>query len=144
MPSWDRQFDALTRRKWLLALVVVAGACGGGESASPTTEPNPPVDQAPTIAAPLTFTGNGEHNTDPFRLTGGSYISKWKGTGDCFYGAALRLATGELGGQHDLGGGDGPGEGTQNLYGVAAGEYFVHMTSGTPGNCPWTLTLERR
>lgn len=142
-------------RALLMVLLLGLAGCGSGSDSSTTTtlsvptssrlnDRDPAVANPTTPAEPLTFAGDGQQNSEPFILLSGAYIATWEGTGSCFYGPSLNRSEGGLAGLHDLGSGKGPIKHTENIYGVQADGYFLHMITGPAPGCPWTLTLARR
>lgn len=132
---------------------LLLGACGGeskGATAPPSTvtpEPKLLPTAAPTPAATtsttipaLSWSGTGQQRTDRFHLTGGSYKATWRFGADCSYFTSLKLADGTQGSE-DIGNARGPIDGTNNLYGIEAGDYYVDVNTGPAPGCPWTITL---
>lgn len=90
----------------------------------------------------VTITGDGERNSDPFILSGGSYRVIYNYSGDCSYIAAMDDTQGDAGKFEDLPDGDGPTSGEDNLFAVPPGEWFIDMGAfGATDNCPWSITL---
>lgn len=101
-----------------------------------------PVPAAPTPVPVETVSqrGGGQLNTDPFQLAGGSYTTEYTLGGSCFYGARLEPAPSGVGGD-GLFSVDGPRQGSNRVYGVKSGSYFVDMITGPAPGCPWTVTI---
>lgn len=142
--------------RWLLvvwALAVHAG-CGGGGDASPgsptedTVTPAPvglptaaPISATTTTTTPaLSWSGTGAQKTDRFHLPGGAYKATWRFGADCSYFTSLKLADGTQG-SDSIGDARGPIDGTNNLYGIEEGDYYVDVNTGPAPGCPWTVTL---
>lgn len=105
----------------------------------------PPGTEPPSDA--ITVHGGGTENSDPFRLSGGSYRVTYDYSGDCFYNASLDDTGGDPGKFEILPGSDTAESGDDNLYNIEPGEYFVDMSTGansSGGACPWTITFESR
>jgi hypothetical protein len=111
-------------------------------TAPPTTVPPTPPTTVPPRPQPLTWKGQGQQSTSVFQLAGGDYTETWRFSGACFYGGNLNPKDGSPG--QTLGSGMGPVSGSDNLYNVAAGTYYIEMISGPPPSCPWTFTLQQQ
>jgi hypothetical protein len=90
---------------------------------------------------PRQFSGDGIINTSPFPLAGGAYRIDWTVRGEraCFVGGGIKSTDQRVsksfgsrqfneGGTHD---------GSDMLYGVPAGDYYLTMAV----NCPWQATI---
>ena len=113
-------------------------ALGGG--ASPPADSPAPDSPSTAPEAPTTLSAKGATNTRKFTLAGGDYTVTYNFSGSCFYGANLQQSAS---GGTDLASATGPIKGTNNVYGVTAGSYYIYMISGPAPDCPWTLTLTR-
>jgi hypothetical protein len=150
-------------RRAMAAVVLAAalGGCGAGESPGTTTEPTTldtpdttsapmrPSSSAPATttakaAEPMRFEAGGETQTEPFNLTGGSYHSRFKFSGDCYYSVSLNRTDGEYVANGELGSGMGPIEGETNLYNLQTAEYFIKAITGPAPGCKWEITLTKR
>lgn len=130
-------------RVTLLVTLVLAG-CGtsGGGNGGDGGDAGAPAQ------APVTVRGSGIEASDPFHLNGGDYRVEWTATPGsdtgCYHGANLdstdedesvyeRLA-------NELLDSAAPANGSTNVYGLDAGEYFVNASSG----CDWEFTFTQR
>ena len=137
-------------RKWLLLAVVVAG-CASDQpapltakqvlaattTATTTLAPTTTVPPATTREAPLVLQGDGNLNTPPFRLNGGTYRSRWQTFGDCTYYGHLEPMNDYVVNASTA------TTGETYVYNVKAGEYHVSMNTGSAPRCRWQITLER-
>lgn len=108
---------------------------------------DPIVADVPATTVPAvvdgrkTFDGKGDGRTSAVEMAGGNYVVSYDFEGDCFHGGHLRRADGSLSGAKSLASGSGPMRGTDHIYGVKAGRYFVEMISGSAPGCPWQIVL---
>lgn len=92
----------------------------------------------------VTLEADGDRTTDIFRLSGGDYTVTYNYSGDCFYGPSLESHDEDFAKQESLPSGSGPVSGEDNLFNVAPSDYFIDMISGSPPDCPWSVTLTRQ
>jgi hypothetical protein len=105
---------------------------------SPPASSAAPESPSAAPEAPRTLSAKGSGNTVKFNLAGGDYTVNYNFSGPCFYGAHLQQSPNR---GTALASGTGPIKGTNNVYGVAAGSYYIYMISGSAPDCPWTITL---
>ena len=112
--------------------------------------PQPPVDTAaagaPQAAAPLTFSGTTDVNTDLFWLDRTAYRVTWEVTprardGDCFFDADLKTPAG--GRSHSLASPDVKvaRTGETNVYDVRPGAHYLEVSTTCPS---WRVTMAPR
>lgn len=92
----------------------------------------------------VTRSGTGDLNTDPFRLSGGSYRVIYDYSSDCSYSVSMDDTGGDSGKFEILPGGEGPMSGEDNLFNVPPGEWYIDMSTfetGDATSCPWSITL---
>jgi hypothetical protein len=123
----------------VLVLVVAAFSALGKPGA--TT----PAQAAPQ--APIHMQGSGMMNTGPFNLDGGDHTVTWTATDTgsssvgCYHGAFIRPTSGggaDLLANEMLDGGQTK-SGATHLYNVAAGSYYIDVSSG----CGWQFDISR-
>ncbi|MGK2852756.1 MAG: hypothetical protein ACSLE3_01395 [Microbacteriaceae bacterium] len=112
------------------------------ETVTSTSAPSPTATERQQES--VTLSAEGEQNTAPFHLDGGSYAVTFTFSGGCYYGADLQGASTDPGRPESLASGSGPVDGTTNVYKVDEGEYYVEMITGPPPSCPWSITLTAR
>lgn len=78
--------------------------------------------------------------TDPFSLPAGRYKATFSFKAGCAYYVDLRDVKDEVPSM-SVGTGDGPVDGTNNLYAVPAGEYYLNVNTGPVPECPWSVAL---
>lgn len=88
-----------------------------------------------------TFSGKGEGNTSPVDFSGGHYSVSYDYQGRLLPRRLPEADQGALAGSHSLPSGMGALHGTDNVYGVVPGTYYVEMISGPPPDCPWQIVL---
>lgn len=102
------------------------------------------VPAAPVAEAPVTLQGEGLQKTRPFALRGGNYTLAWEATAPnpagCYHGGMLQavnpaaLAVAEPLANAMV---QGTQRGETQVYRLAAGDYYLNMTSG----CRWSVTI---
>lgn len=107
--------------------------------AAPTSAP-----ASQPAEAPVTLQGEGLQKTKPFALRGGNYTLSWEATAPnaagCYHGGLLQavnpsaLAVAEPLANAMV---QGTQRGETQVYRVAAGDYYLNMTSG----CRWSVTI---
>lgn len=117
-----------------LIVLLLLAACNGGGGGADT-----PAQQ------PVTVSGSGIENSDPFRLAAGDYAVEWTATPHsdtgCYHGANLestdesRFVFEPL--ANELLDSATPVSGSTNIYGLDGGEYYVAASSG----CDWRFVF---
>lgn len=125
----------------LVALAVILAACGGGGG---DADDDAPADRQP----PVTVSGSGIENSDPFTLAEGDYRVEWTATPDhdtgCYHGAQLdstdesEFVFEQL--ANELLDTIEPASGSTNVYGLDGGRYYVSASSG----CDWSFTFTQQ
>lgn len=113
-------------------------------SESPSDETAKPKDtnaEGTPQNKPFTVGLKGEGNTAPMTLSGGDYRIDWKTGGNCYYGVDLTPTRGPSYAGDSLFTADKRTSGTQYLYGVKGGDYFIEAITGPPPGCPWEVTF---
>ena len=109
-----------------------------GES---TQSPSPSATQTTSVSSErdMTLGLDGEGNSKPFSLEGGDYKVTWKTGGNCYYGVDLTPTNRGFG--DTVFSADRRTTGTQYLYGVKPGDYYLSAITGPPPGCPWEATF---
>lgn len=128
------------RMSLLVSPLLLLVACT--DSTPATRDPAPAVERQ----GPITVSGTGISNSDPFQLNGGDYHIAWTATPDhdigCYHGASLAPTVG-TGSEHlvnELLDSAAPMTGTTNVYGMEPGQYYINASSG----CAWEFVISQR
>ena len=108
----------------------------GSTSVFPSTS----VDTFQSVSQ-MDFSGLGEKNTEAFYASGNLKVS-WTVERDCFYSATLEATNGDLvRSQKEIMTAMNSGTGSNFVYAVEPGDYYIKMITGASPMCPWTITL---
>lgn len=124
-----------------VAVTALALACACSDDEPSATPAAADVAQPDTTAPapaeqPRALSAGGEQTTASFPLAGGDYTAAYSFGGECYYSVDL-----EASGSVSAGTGNGPVEGTTNVYGLRPGDYHLQVITGPDPDCPWTVTL---
>ena len=95
---------------------------------------------APPAAATqeiVTFSGEGELNTDKVSMAG-DYAVSWETFASCYYSAEVE---GDSGGGEQAFTASDPYVGSNNIYGLAADSYYLQVITGPAPDCGWSVTF---
>ena len=116
---------------------------GGRYSHSQEISPAPSASPTPSsldAGASVTFSGDGELSTLKQQLSG-TYTIEWKTEGPCYY-------AGELLGDQNFGTqaftANNPTSGTNQVYDLRPGSYYMSVVTGAVPDCPWSATFVPR
>ncbi|MDY0910893.1 DUF2510 domain-containing protein [Microbacterium sp. CFBP9034] len=98
-------------------------------SAAPTAEPG--ADRRATVV----WEGQGE-GASAKAILEGDYVVTWEAVGSCYYSATLDDEAFE-----NVFTASDAATGTNNLYGLEAGEHFVSVITGPAPDCGWRVTF---
>jgi hypothetical protein len=115
----------------------------GKGSATPTESAATAAVALPKAAAPtkaVTLSGDGEMKSKRVALKG-DYSVSWKTLGSCYYSADLESGSGSGLGESVFTASDRPTSGTNNVYGLEAGNYYLDVITGPAPRCGWSATL---
>ena len=105
------------------------------ERRSSTSPSRAPASISPS--ASVTFSGDGELSTEKQQLAG-SYTIEWTTAGPCYYAAEL-LGDQNFGAQAFTA--NNPTSGTNQVYDLRPGNYYLAVVTGAVPDCPWTATF---
>jgi len=89
----------------------------------------------------ISFSGLGKTSGTEKMFFKGSYKVIWRTEGTCYYSGDLKggnLASFDFINAFSV---QDSAEGTTNIYDLAAGEYFLKVTTGPTPNCPWSVAF---
>lgn len=140
MSSLSRHLRLLTVASACVALVSLAGCSFNLDTQVPRTESarsDAPVQQQPTpdTREPVTLSGEGEGATAKVALAG-DYVVSWSTAGSCFYSASL---DGDV--AQEVFSASAATTGTNNVYGIPAGDHYLDVITGPAPSCGWTATF---
>lgn len=109
-----------------------------GEAQEPSDAASEPAEDvaAPPADArqPVTWEGQGDGSSARAALEG-DYAVAWETFGDCTYYGDLEDGGEDLFSASDI------TTGTNYIYGIAAGEYYIDVITGPAPGCGWKVTL---
>lgn len=88
----------------------------------------------------MTFRGDGVLNTESFYAVG-SLRADWKLGGNCVFYAKITAADGRKAVFESLVDVDARGSGTNYVYNLEPGLYYIKAVGQSGPGCPWTITL---
>lgn len=113
-------------------------ARGDGSAAQPTADADEPAADAPPAGDAVTFAAEGEGSSAQAVLSG-DYVITWQTFGDCYYSADLEGGSDFLPPQVFTA--STATSGTNNVYDLDDGEYYVEVITGPAPGCGWTVTF---
>lgn len=88
----------------------------------------------------MTFGGEGEMNTKPI-YAAGALLVEWSQKNDCYFSASLEASDGRKLTWYDIASSSKKGKGTNRVYNVEPGMYYIKVITGAPPLCPWSIKI---
>ncbi|WP_454116064.1 hypothetical protein [Microbacterium aurum] len=107
----------------------------GGPAPTPSVSEEAPVSESASDRAVVVWEGQGEGASAKAFLEG-DYVVAWETFGSCYYSGDLNgEAFEEVFSASDI------ASGSNNLYGVEAGDHYLDVITGPAPGCGWKVTL---
>lgn len=84
------------------------------------------------------YSGQGETNGTVKKIFTGNYQVNWITQGECYYAARLSSALDRFKGD-SIFQAQGTATGSDYLYDIEEGEYFLSVITGPSPSCPWSI-----